>query len=224
MDDRALQIAHLFIREGSLRKRDTDHQAVYSELMGNAYLYEDVKKRLAEVGYELVQELGHIGIRIPSKSLLDIESRNRMELNAGHIRMIVFLWVQLVYREWLNLRDEMDTVAPGAEQGDFFGEDEEPPWISYREVTNEFSETVSKTYLKSVLRKLQRQRFIRIDEKKDRIWAESSLYILVDRNKMEEFVIDIARRLGCESPIDAVSKVATGSEVTTDAIKKEEGR
>ncbi len=220
MDDRALQIAHLFLREGSLRRNDPEHQGIFADLMGNSHLFDDVKTRLEAVGYELVQELGHIGIRVPSRALLDLESRNRMGLHAGHVRMIVYLWVQLVYREWLNLRNQMDTVAPGAEQGDFFAE-EEPPWISYKAVFSEFSETVSRSYLKGVFSLLQRQRFIRIDERRDRIVADSSLYILVERGEMEAFVIDIARRLGSGDPGEAVTAVATGSTLEKD--DQEEG-
>ena len=74
MDDRVTQIAHLFLREGSLRKGDAEHQEIYAELMGNTYLYEEVERRLAAVGYELVQELGHVGIRVASKGLLDLDT------------------------------------------------------------------------------------------------------------------------------------------------------
>ncbi|MCP4604323.1 MAG: hypothetical protein GY847_28015 [Proteobacteria bacterium] len=218
MDERARQIAHLFLREGSLRREDAEHQEVYAELMSNTYLYDDVKQRLAQVGYELVQELGHIGVRVASKGLIDAETRNRMQLHSGHIRMIVYLWVHLVYREWLNLRNQMDTAAPGSEQGDFFAE-EDALHISYRAVLSEFSETVSKSYLKGVFSTLQRQRFIRVDEKRDRIWADSSLYVLVDRNRMEEFVIDIARRLGSTDPEDAISTVASGTAVSEEKDK-----
>jgi hypothetical protein len=223
MDDRAQQIAHLFLREGSLRKTDLEHQTIFAELMGNTYLFDDVKRRLQEVGYELVQELGHIGVRVPTRALLDLESRNRMGLNAGHIRMIVYLWVQLVYREWLNLRNQMDSVAPGAEQGDFFAE-EEALWISYKNVMSEFSETVSKSYLKGVISRLQMYRFIRVDERRDRIFADSSLYILVDRCRMEAFVIDIARRLGSPDPLAAITEVATGSKPVDPRSKGEAGR
>ncbi len=223
MDDRARQIAHLFLREGCLRRQDSEHQEVYGELMGNTNLYDDVKLRLSEVGYELDQWLGHIGIRAAHDALLDLASRNRMQLNAGHIRLITYLWVQLVYREWLNLRNDDNAAPPGAEQADFFEQDE-TVWIAYREVFAEFSESMSKSYLKGLLSALARWRFIRIDEKRNKIWAESSLYILIDRHRMEEFVIDIARRLGADNPTAAVTSVATGSAVAEDSAPTGKGK
>ena len=99
MNERAQQLAHLFLREGTLRRQDEAHREIYSELMGNTRLYDDVKHRLAEVGYDLIQEFGHIGVRTAKHALLDVAAKNRMQLNAGHVRLITYLWVQLVYRE-----------------------------------------------------------------------------------------------------------------------------
>ncbi|MCP4676653.1 MAG: hypothetical protein GY854_14305 [Deltaproteobacteria bacterium] len=231
-DSRATELANVLLQEGTLLVNDPEHRQIYTELMENAPLYQDVEQRLAAVGYELVQQVGHmgvrtrttgkahLGVRIASKLEDGGSRRNRMLLHAGHIRLIVYLWVYLVYREWINLRRDLDSVAPGNEQGSLLfdeSSEDEPPSISYRHVVDEFGENMSKSHLKGVLGALQRWRFIRYDEKRDRIWADSALYVFVDRNRMEEFVVRLARRVGTDDPAEAVSQIATGSVISEKA-------
>lgn len=223
MSDRAAELAGLLLRDGALRREDEEHRVLYAELMADAALFEDVRARLADVGFELVQELGHLGVRVAPEVVPTLPLRNRMGIHAGHVRLIVYLWVQLVYREWTNLRRGLESRPPGAEQGALFGaEDDEPPWISYQRVYGEFAEHMPRTRILSYLRALQRWRFVRFDEKRDRIWADASLYILVDRNRMEEFVVGLARRLGTDDPAEAVRAVATGEDTAAVAGAEDE--
>jgi hypothetical protein len=134
-----------------------------------------------------------------------------MGLTAAHIRVIVYLWTQLVYREVVNLRRDLRGSAPG--QSGFFDGDDEEPSVSYRTVWNAFAERMSANRLKGVLQKLKRDRFIRYDEKRDRIWAAGALYTSIDRARMEEFVIELARRLGTGDAAAAVEQIATGTAV-----------
>lgn len=221
-DERAQAVANLILREGVLKKTDPDHQQIYTELMENSALYDDVLRRLSDVGYDLVQQIGHLGVRV-ARELEEAEgTRNRMQLHAGHIRAIVYLWTQLVYREWNNLRRGLDDVAPGNEQASLFEEPEaldEPPSMSYRAFIDAFFETTSKSTLKGILSALRRWRFIGVDEKRDRIWADSGLYIYVDRLRMEDFVVKLARRVGTDDPGEAVEMIATGSKIAKEALE-----
>ena len=215
MSDRAAEIAGLLLREGALRRDDPEHREIYGDLMGDAPLFEEIRGRLAAVGFELVQELGHLGVRVASAVLSTATLRNRMGIHAGHVRLMVYLWVQLVYREWVNLRRGLRSKPPGAEQETLFAEEDddaldEPAWIPYQKVFGEFADHMPRTHIKSYLRALQRWRFIRFDERRDRVWADASLYVLIDRNRMEEFVVGLARRLGTEEPAAAVADVALG--------------
>lgn len=72
---------------------------------------------------------------------------------------------------------------------------------------------MSANRLKGVLQKLKRDRFIRYDEKRDRIWAGGALYVLIDRARMEEFVVELARRLGAGDAVSAVEQIVTGTVV-----------
>jgi hypothetical protein len=213
MAERARDIANLLLREGSLRKDDDGHQAVYAELMGDSLLYQEVSERLAAVGWELVQVLSHLGVRIAPDAMDSGTARNHMGLDAADVRVLAYLWVHLVYREWLDLRRDQQT--PHGDGGQLRLDDagEERRWYAWKAVFGEFERTMSKPHLTGVLRKLKRQRFIAYDERADRIWADASLYVLVDRNRMEDFVVDLARRLAVEGPVEAVTAVATGSAV-----------
>lgn len=218
MADRAQGLANLLLIEGALRRDDPEHQQIYVELMGDVTLYDEVRRRLAAVGYQLVQELGHLGARVAPDAQTGALPWNRMGVHSGHIRLIVYLWVQLVYREWTNLRRDLKTGAPG--QAALFDTDDSP-WISYKALVNDFGELSSKSHLVGLLRNLKRWRFIRYDERRDRIWADASLYIQVDRQRMEDFVIDLARRMGTEDPATAVKTIATGSQVATPTDEEE---
>ena len=210
---RATEIANLLLREGALREGDPEHQAVYEELTTNTALFQEVHRRLAAVGYDLVSYLGRLGVRIDPTALDAAEHRNRMGLHAGHIRLLVYFWVQLVYRESVALTRGQQTAAPGAEQAALFGGDDdlEPPWISYARVFADFADVMSRSRFKGLLTGLRRWRFIGHDEKRDRIWAGPPLFTLIDQRRMEECVIERARRLGTSDPAEAVSAIATGS-------------
>lgn len=211
-DERTARIAHFLLREGVLRKEEREHQQIYEELVGNPVLFQEMKQRMNLVGYELVENLGHLGVRPGTSEVQASEQRNRMGLDAGHIRMLVYLWVHLVYREWTNLRRDLHTAAPGAGQKALFGE-EEPTFIPWNTVKTEFAEVMSLSRLKAILNRLQQLRFIRYDEKRDRIWADGGLYVYLDLGRMEDFVVDLARRMGTEDIGAAISKIAKGSRV-----------
>jgi hypothetical protein len=210
MDEPAARIANLLLREGVLRRDDRDHQQVYADLVGNEDLFAEVRRRLAAVGYELVERLGHLGVRLGPLDIAAADLRNRMGLDAGHIRLLVYLWTHLVYREWTNLRRDIDTAAPGGGQIPLLG-DEEPPHIAWSAVKAEFGEFTSLTRFKILLAKLVALRFVRSDERRDRIWADGGLYVYLDQNRMEDFVVDLARRLGTGDATEAVTTIAKGS-------------
>jgi hypothetical protein len=214
-DPRAAEIAALLLREGALRTSDPEHSEIRVELLGDGELFEDVRRRLDAVGYKLVERLGHVGVTVSWEVVQTVGDRNRMGLDARHIRLIVYLWTHLVYREWTDLRRDRQTAPPGAEQSQLFEmshEPEEAAWISYRSVRNELSEVMSAAHFKGVLAGLRRWRFVRYDEHRDRIWADAALYTHIDLERMESFVVDLARRMGtAEDPGSAVTAVVAGS-------------
>lgn len=213
MVEKALEIANLLLREGVLRRDDADHQAIYAQIVQDTILYDDVERRLRAVGYDLVLFLQHVGVRVSAEAIEAAPLRNRMGLDAGHIRLIVYLWIHLVYREVCNLRRNLESRAPGAEQQGLFAsaEGDDDLFISYRVVFETFAEHTARGVLLGRLRHLRRLRFLRFDEKRDRIWADAALYILIDPQRMEDFVLDLARRLGVEDPVAAVTTVAASS-------------
>lgn len=221
MTEKAMEIASLLLREGVLQRDDADHQETYAQLMQDTVLYDDVERRLRAVGYDLVLFLQHAGVRVSSEAVEAAPLRNRMGLDAGHIRLIVYLWIHLVYREVCNLRRNLESRAPGAEQRNLFaaqgGDDD--LFISYRIVFETFAEHTARGVLLGRLRHLRRLRFIRFDEKRDRIWADGALYVLIDPQRMEDFVLDLARRLGVEDPVAAVSTVAASSPAMATAAE-----
>ncbi len=209
MSERAMDVASLLLREGSLRRDDAEHQILYEELSKEPLLMDDVRRRVAAVGYTLVEELGHVGLRPSEEAEMAFTTRNRMGLNALHIRLIVYLWTQLVYREIIELRRNIQLHPLG--QTNMFDSPDEDLYISHRTVLNDFSSNISSAHLKGAFSTLKRLRFIKLDEKHDRIYPDASLYVLVDRNRMEEFVMDLAQRLGSTSPGEAVARVVFGS-------------
>jgi len=213
--DRAAELAQLLLKEGALRGADPEHHAVREELLGDAALFDEVRRRLAAVGYRLVERLGHVGVAPEPDAATVGPPRNRMGLHAGHVRLIVYLWTHLVYREWQDLRRGRVTAAPGAEQGGLFASADldEPPSIGYAHVRAELAEVMSAARLKALLQGLQRWRFVAYDDKRDRIWADAALYTMVDFQRMEDFVIDLARRMGSDDALAAVRAVAGGTPV-----------
>ena len=215
MAERAREIANLLLREGALQKADDEHRAIYAEITGDPALFDEVKQRLAQVGFELVDRLTHLGVRVAGDVVDAADLRNNMGIHAGHIRLIVYLWVHLVYREWVNLRRDLHTAPPGAAQNTLLPDDDEEDdhlWISYEQVARDFGEILSKTRFKSYLTQLKKWRFIGYHRKTDRIWADASLYTLIDLHRMEDFVTELARRLGMDEPGEAVVAIATGRE------------
>lgn len=214
--DRAEQIAALLLAEGSLRHDDDDHAEIRKDLLGNAELFIEVARRLADVGYELVENLGHVGVRLRARHA---GRHNRLGLHAGHIRLLVYLWTHLVYREWTDLRRDRTSAPPGAEQAALLLGDEpadEPLFIAYSHVRSELSEVMSESHFTGIMRALRRHRFIRYDKsKRDRIWADAALYTLVDMRKMEDFLVDLARRMGSADVPDAVRQVTRGAAIPT---------
>jgi hypothetical protein len=213
--DRATEIASLLLRLGSLRRDDAEHQLVYEELGKDPVLAEALRNRLAAVGYDLVDDLGYLGVRVSAAAEGAFRTRNRMGLTSAHIRMIVYLWTHLVYRDLVNLRRGMQTAAPG--HLELFDKTDEAPFVSYRAVWNDFAQRMPATQIKGTLSALKRHRFVRYDEKRDRIWADASLYVLIDRTRMEDFVVDLARRLGTDDVTAAVTQVVQGSEAPPDS-------
>jgi hypothetical protein len=211
-DERATRIAHFLLREGVLRKDDREHRQIYEELVGNPPLFQEIKQRMILVGYELVENLGHMGVRPAQNDLQTNDLRNRMGLDAGHIRLIVYLWVHLVYREWTNLRRDLHTVAPGAGQAQLF-RDEEAPYIPWTTVKTEFGEVISISRFRMLLNRLQSLRFIHYDEKRDRIWADAGLYVYLDLRRTEDFVVELARRMGTEDVGTTITRIAKGSRI-----------
>jgi hypothetical protein len=207
--DRAMEVTSLPLREGVLRRDEAEHRAIYEELGKDPILTEVVRERLGAIGYALVDDLGHVGVRVSTEAESAWSTRNRMGLTAAHIRLIVYLWTELVYREIVNLRRDLRATAPA--QSEFFDTADEEPFVSYRSIWNAFAERMSANRLKGVLQKLKRDRFIRYDEKRDRIWAGGALYVLIDRVRMEEFVVELARRLGSGDAVSAVEQIVTGT-------------
>lgn len=221
--DRAGELAGLLLREGALNREDPEHQRLYADLMGDELLFRSVHERLAAVGYELIQELGHLGARVAAAAEQAGTIRNRLGVHAGHVRLIVYLWTHLVYREWKNLRWGDDGAAPGPDQGLIFDEpqEEQVAWMSLKKLEADFADQLSRSALTGFLNQLRRWRFIRLDRRRDRIEADASLYIQVDRHRMEAFVIGLARRLGSAAPLEAVTEIAAGSRPAADATVEE---
>jgi len=202
MIPRGAALAHMLLRVGALDPEDSAHQAAYEELMGNDVLFADVRARLEAVGYELVQFLGHLGARPARAAELaqDGPLPGTADLHSGHVRLLVWLWVQLVYRQVKAAsRDEAVEPEPGREQALLAFVEEAPgqaagPSIPRDALMGEFSEDYSKTTLKQFLTTLKRHRFVRQAGATGDISAGPALYVLVDALRMEEFVVGLARR------------------------------
>jgi hypothetical protein len=198
MSSRAAAIANALLRQGYLDPDDADQRAIREELFGDPALWDAVAERLAAVGYELVQMLGRVGVRLSREAAVDplLTAKNNLGLDARHVRVLVYLWVHLVYRHLKEtLRDE-----PGEPQGrsqTFFGFEEpagedDTPTLPTSELFAEFGETYAKTTIKSALTGLKRHGFAK--ESKGRLEAGPALYVLLDHERMEEHVVGLARR------------------------------
>lgn len=201
MEERITVIANLLLRLGTLDPDDADHQALFEELMGNPVLWDGVKERLGAVGFDLVQFFGRLGVRLQRRMELwqDVRPRGTLGMHAGHIRLLVWLWTQLVYRQIKSqIRSEDVEPVPGKRQGLLdFGEpvaEEDVITVPVEEAAAEFSEEYSQSAFKGMLTTLKRHDFVRQVGPSGPLLAGPALYVLVDPWKMEDFVVGLARR------------------------------
>ncbi len=201
MDERAAAIAHLLLRVGVLDPDDPDHQQVRQDLIADSALLAAVRERLAAVGWRLEQFLGHWGVRVDR----GVESAavglpRGGDLQAHHLRMLIWLWVQLVYRQVEAARREEEPDAlPGRRQRALdFGDEPDPrdetPSVAFEEVLAEFGQQYSERGVKGMLSVLRKHRFVRQEGATGPVRAGPALFVLVDPLRMEEHVVGIARR------------------------------
>lgn len=201
MDERAAAIAHLLLRVGVLDPDDPDHQQVRQDLIADSALLAAVREKLGAVGWDLQQFLGHWGVRVDR----GVESAavglpRTGDLQAHHLRMLIWLWVQLVYRQIESARREEEPDAlPGRRQraldlGDGADPRDETPSVVFEEVMAEFGQQYSERGVKGMLSVLRRHRFVRQDGATGSVRAGPALFVLVDPLRMEEHVVGMARR------------------------------
>jgi hypothetical protein len=193
----ATELANALLRLGVLDPHDPEQRALREALFADSVLYDDVKQRLLAVGYDLVQLLGHVGARLQRQSALDplVTARNNLGLDARHVRLLVYLWLHLVYRQLKELSRDEPTQPVGRTQT-LFGfepadEAEAPSSLPMAELQAEFAELTSKVQLKGALTLLKRHGFVR--EEGGALTAGPAIYVLVDHERMEEFVVGLAR-------------------------------
>ena len=223
MPEHAEAVANVLLRAGVLDPEDADQRALYEELMANPALYDEVKERLGAVGYELVQFYGHMGVRLGRRAELDapFPLKDFPALHAGHVRLLVYLWVQLVYRQIKAAgRDEETEPLPGRAQVrlELFEDepsDDEAPSIAFEEVATELCEQYSLSALRGWMTTLKRHRFVRQSGKAGRVSAGPALYVLIDPTRMEELVVGLARRGA--APLAEMEEAAEEAESDVDA-------
>ena len=192
----ARDIANVLLRLGVLDPRDPSQQAIRQALFADNSLWIEVEQRLDGVGYELVQVLGHLGARVSRGAGVAplVTGKNNLGLDARHVRVLVYLWLHLVYRQLKEtLRDE--ELEPQGRAQTLFGfeEDEEQlPSLPVSELMAEFSDEYAKTTIKAALTGLKRTRFV--TESRGQLSAGPALYVLIDHERMEEFVVQLAKR------------------------------
>jgi len=198
MNDRAMAIANALLRQGFLDPDDADQKAIREELFADAALWDDVTERLSLVGYDLVQMLGRIGVRLSRTAAVDplVTAKNNLGLDARHVRLLVYLWTHLVYRHLKETLREEATQPLGRSQT-FMGFEEPEledgaPTLPLAELEAEFAEIYKKTPLKSALTRLKKTGFVR--EERGELSAGPALYVLLDHERMEEHVVGLARR------------------------------
>ena len=205
MSDRATAIANALLRQGYLDPDDADQKAIREELFADAGLWDSVAERLSLVGYDLVQMLGRVGVRLSRTAAVDplITAKNNLGLDARHVRLLVYLWTHLVYRQLKETLREESTQPQGRNQI-FLGleeleDEDDTPTLPLAEIQAEFAEIYKKTPLKSALTGLKKTGFVK--ESRGQITAGPALYVLLDHERMEEHVVGLARR-GETSPED----------------------
>ncbi len=193
-----MDVANALLRLGFLDPDDPKQQALRQQLFGDAVLWDEVSERLSTVGYDLVQMLGHVGIRLSRASAVDplVTAKNNLGLDARHVRILVYLWLHLVYRQLKEtLRDEQN--EPQGRSQTLFGYDDvddedSAPTLPVSELYAEFGEMYAKTTVKSALTGLKRTGFVK--ESGGLLEAGPALFVLVDHERMEEHIVGLARR------------------------------
>jgi len=207
MSARAAELANVLLRLGVLDRDDPEQAALREELFADDSLYEEVSSRLQAVGYELVQMLGHVGVRLERSAAIEplVTARNNLGLDARHVRLLVYLWVQLMYRHLkATLRDEAEEprgrtqTLLGLDDPDA-GDDE--PTLPRAELEAEFGDMISKTALRGAVTTLRKQRFV--IEDRGVLRAGPAMYVLIDHERMEEHVVGLARRGTFSLPEDS---------------------
>ncbi len=197
MSRQAVEVANVLLRLGALDPADPQQQDLRKELFGDPVLWDEVCDRLGAVGYDLVQMLGHVGVRMSRRTAVDplVTAKNNLGLDARHVRVLVYLWLHLVYRQLKEtLRDE--TPEPQGRSQTLFGfdetDDDTTPTLLVTEVFAEFSDQYAKTTVKAALTGLKRSGFVK--EAAGRLRAGPALYVMIDHERMEEHVVGLARR------------------------------
>lgn len=197
MSRQAMDVANALLRLGALDQEDPEQQALRLELFADTVLWDEVATRLRAVGYDLVHVLGHVGVRLSRTAAVDplVTAKNNLGLDARHVRVLVYLWLHLVYRQIKEtLRDEA-TEPQGREQtllGLEESDADAPPTLPESELFAEFADMYPKTTLKAALTALKRAGFVR--ESAGEFRAGPALFVLVDHERMEEHVVGLARK------------------------------
>lgn len=198
MTQRVMSIANVLLRLGSLDPDEPQQRELREELFSDPVLWDAVQDRVQAVGYDLVQLLGHVGVRLSQDVAVSplVTAKNNLGLDARHVRVLVYLWVQLVYRQLTEAQREHDQEPKGRTQTlfglDESGDEDAPPTLPMSELIAEFEDQTDLRGLKGALTGLKRHGFVR--EQKGLLVAGSALYILLDHERMEEHVVGLARR------------------------------
>ena len=199
----AVEIANALLRLGVLDPDDADQRTIREQLIAEPALYDEVKQRLEGVGYDLVQFLGHIGTRLQRATERDplVSTRNNRGLDARHVRVLVYLWIQLLFRQITQAMRDQDVEPMGRDQTLFSLDDsDETPALPHSELESEFNDIYSRATLKAIITILKRNRFVVQDGGEGTLRAGPAMYILIDHERMEEFVVGLARRGAIELP------------------------
>lgn len=198
----AAHVANALLRLGALDPDDPDQNELRQELYGNPALWDEVSTCLDHVGFELVDVLGRVGVRVGRGVAVAplVSARNNLDLNAGHIRVLVYLWLQLVYRQIQEtLRDHAsEPQGRGQTLLGFEDADAEPETtLPTAELYAEFSE-LSRSHTKGVLGALKRAGFVK--ESAGVLRAGPALYVFIDHERIEEAVVGMARKGAQDDP------------------------
>lgn len=191
------EIANTLLRLGVLNPDDADQQVVREQLFSEPALYDQVKERLADVGFDLVQFFGYVGIRLSRNMELapPVTLRNNLGLDARHVRVLVYLWIHLIQRQILQDMREERVEPMGREQTLFELDDvDEAPSLPHSELRAEFEDIYSNAQIKGILTTLKRSQFVLQDGNQGPLQAGPAMYVLIDHDRMEEFVEGLPQR------------------------------